>query len=1048
SGDYDLIFLDFHLEAGLSGLEALARIRPLAPELPVIVLTGTHAVQPAVEMIKNGAVDYLLKDNFDRSVLERSIRYALEEQRLTSERQEAYDALRRSENRFRSLFNGIPDIVLVHDRHGVILHANDVGARRLGWSQQDLAGVSLQSIMAPEFADRVEQRARRALEDGVFSYSAAYLSRTGRRIEVEINQRRIEFEARPAVLSVGRDVTERRHADRAFRESAGRFHSVLQSFRDVAYRWVLRRGTFSYVSPSVEEVLGFTPAQLISMGAKQVYRRIHPEDARRYREQTERLLRHPGEERPESLAEYRIRRADGRYVWVSESRNVTTDRAGRPTAVVGSLRDVTSRHRAEEAIRQSGRQLEAALSQVPEWVYVKDSELRYLYVNEAFASARGRTAQEIVGKSDNDLFPAQIARRYRSEDRRILEEGEAVVLEPAHGEALPDDDHGHRWTKIPVRDQEGQLCALVGVCGSPARQQRLEQMLLHWAALTRSSADGILGVSLDGTVLSWNPGAETLYGYSAEDMCGRSVVMLDPEGADGALPDVLKLAAGGESVRDFETVHVSSDGRPVPVALSMAPLMGTDGEVAGVSIIARDIAERKEAEQRLRASEHQYRTTLNAMGDAIHVVDGDLRIVLVNPALQTWLEELGLKGEIAGGTVREAFPFLPEQVEAEYERVFRTAQMLRTEETTEVGGRHIITETRKIPVVENGQVIRVVTAIRDVTEHRRAQKALEESERRYRELWDQAPAAYHIIDPEGIIQRVNQTELDMLGYGAEEMVGHSIFDFVRPDQRAEARQRFQAKLAGQRPPKAVNRAYVRKDGSEVYVSIDDVMERDSEGDIVSIRTTMVDVTEQVELREKLRASEQRFRLLVNTVLDGISICEWDPETGRRKMVYCNDRLVEMSGYSREELMAAGDLNELGVSYLSEEEEQRNRQRLLEGLPARGTASWKRPDGKENIQEWSAVAVPVGRNYHIFGVDRDITERVRAEEEQRRLEEQVRRTQKLESLGVLAGGIAHDFNNLLTGVLGNAGLALADLPPDSQARFRLQTGEIIVARREL
>ncbi|MGD2175133.1 MAG: diguanylate cyclase, partial [Candidatus Brocadiaceae bacterium] len=154
---------------------------------------------------------------------------------------------------------------------------------------------------------------------------------------------------------------------------------------------------------------------------------------------------------------------------------------------------------------------------------------------------------------------------------------------------------------------------------------------------------------------------------------------------------------------------------------------------------------------------------------------------------------------------------------------------------------------------EDGECAALEGFITDITERRRAQEQLQESRERYRELWDDAPVAYHMLDTEGIIRRVNKTELSMLGYQAEEMVGRPIFDFIPPEQRDEARRRFRHKIRGNDVPRAHNRAYVRKDGSLIYVGIDDVLERDAEGKVTGVRTTMVDVTEQVRLREELRS---------------------------------------------------------------------------------------------------------------------------------------------------------------------------------------------------
>jgi chemotaxis family two-component system sensor kinase Cph1 len=134
----------------------------------------------------------------------------------------------------------------------------------------------------------------------------------------------------------------------------------------------------------------------------------------------------------------------------------------------------------------------------------------------------------------------------------------------------------------------------------------------------------------------------------------------------------------------------------------------------------------------------------------------------------------------------------------------------------------------------------------------RVQKTLIDSQGRYQRLWDNAPAAYHMLDVEGIIRQVNRTELDMLGYTRDEMLGKPIFEFVMPEQRDDAEERFRLKLLGKEIPKQDNRKYLKKDGSEVNVSIDDILERDTDGKVLGVRTTMVNITDLKRAQEELR----------------------------------------------------------------------------------------------------------------------------------------------------------------------------------------------------
>jgi len=165
------------------------------------------------------------------------------------------------------------------------------------------------------------------------------------------------------------------------------------------------------------------------------------------------------------------------------------------------------------------------------------------------------------------------------------------------------------------------------------------------------------------------------------------------------------------------------------------------------------------------------------------------------------------------------------------------------------------------------------------------------------------------------------------------------------------------------------------------------------------------VTEYKRAEGEFRESQSLLRLIFAHSSDGINIAEFDPETTKRRLVLCNERYVHMSGYSREELMAADDLNQL-VHYPDYPlKAQEHYDAILQGVPFSGVASWLRPDGMANYYEWTAASVRVGDKIYVVGVDRDITERKRVEEALR--EERDRAQKYLDVAGVIVAVIDAD-----------------------------------------
>ncbi len=319
-----------------------------------------------------------------------------------------------------------------------------------------------------------------------------------------------------------------------------------------------------------------------------------------------------------------------------------------------------ARRRAEDALRRQSEWLRTTLASIGDAVITTDADGRVTFMNAVAQALTGWSQTDALGHLLPEIFQIVHEETREPVDNpalRALQTGSTIrlanhtLLAARTGEEYAIDD-----SAAPIRDEAGATVGTVLVFRDVSERRRTELARAHLAAIVESSDDAIISKTLQSVILSWNNGAERLFGYSADEAVGQPITMLIPPDRLGEEEHILERIVRGERIEHFETVRVCKDGRLIDISLTISPIRNAQGAIIGASKVARDISHRKSLEARnteLREREHRARQEAEAANRAkdefLAMLGHELRSPL-SPIL-TALQLMKLRG--GGGLERE-----------------------------------------------------------------------------------------------------------------------------------------------------------------------------------------------------------------------------------------------------------------------------------------------------------------------------------------------------------------------------------------------------------
>ena len=801
-----------------------------------------------------------------------------------TEQRRADDALRESEDRYRKLVEISPDAVFLH-REGRILYANPAAFRLLGASHSDeIIGKNILDFVPPAFQDPVRNNIQKDLEGQTSPRIELPMFRIdGTTIMVEGRGIATVSDGKPAVQVAIRDITEQKQAEEALKIKERQLFSIYSNVPDALFYLSVEPGyrfRFLTVNQSFLNKVHMSEDQVVGKYVDEVI----PEPLfSRARGKCIQAIREKKTIHWEEVQEYpNARRYGDAHV------TAVFDESGRPTNIIGSVHDTTEHKQLEGSLLESEGKLNAMLRSIADPMSMMDENLTVLWANEP---AKRYFGKDITGKKCYEAFHLRQApcEPYPCFALEAFNDGKTHQ----HDITITDCQGIRRFfecsVNVALRDDSGKPVAVLEISRDITDRRKAEEGLRKseglYRTLAESSNDLIFVIGRDDRLEYVNGYASALVSKPVDQIIGHpSSLLFPPDVARNQIKALEKVFETGSPVRNEGSLTFA--GRLHWFDHYLTPLKDTDGCVRSVLGISRDITERKNAENLQRSSDERLRLLLDSTEDLILMQDPEGRYLYFNSS-----GRYGISGEkMVGSTPYDILD--TESADRSVERVkniVRTGRSIREETPVTWNGQKLWFSDSLSPVRDaKGTITGVVTISQNITERKRAEIALRESEATARALLNAPTDSVILLDDRGIVLALNEIAASRFGKRSADLVGVMSYDLL-PKEVAQLRRALMAPVL----EKKESVRFVDERAGRWYDTVAYPILNDA-GDVKKIAIIARDITEQKNSEKQLRESEQMYRLLLEQSFDAIAIHK------EGKIAFLNERAAKILGAARPE----------------------------------------------------------------------------------------------------------------------------------------------------
>jgi PAS domain S-box-containing protein len=849
-------------------------------------------------------------------------------EKIESEFEYSREALRESENLFKRLYDKTPLGYQSLDENGHFIVVNQTWLDTLGYAKEEVIGKSFADFLHPDWRDHFKENFPRFKSIGeVLGVEFEMVKKNGNLILVSFTGKigRDKKGGFQQTHCVFHDITERKRTEELLQEKSeriaaqnnelnqanleliaakekieereNRFRLAMQASHDGLFDWNLETNEI-YYSPGWKKMLGYQDDELpndFSVWEKAT----DPEDVKKSWELQKKLIT---KQIDRFVMEFKMRHKDGHWVDILSRAEAIFNDSGKAIRIVGTHTDITERKQAEIAMKESEQFLQILLESIPLPVFYKDVEGRYKGFNKAFETFFGRPRSELIGCSVFDINPPELARIYHAKDSELLKKISTQVYESqvknAYGELRDVVFH-----KSSLTNSSGTITGLVGAIMDVTEPKRAKDELREseekfFTVFATNPIPSAISTLQDGRFINVNEAFLEVFAYSSKtEIIGKTSVELGLFANPHDRQSLRKAMEEKEIYHNRDLKMVTKDGRILDMLFSAEPLSVNNKQCLITNVV--DITVLKQTEEALIEKEALFRGLFEHMtsGSAVYEVrnDGSKGTDYIIRGFNRKSLELEGKNldEVVGKSLFDLRPNIDDYgLIPVMKKVWETgipgyfpAKIYQDDNFSSYYENHIF----KLP---SGQV---VTIYNDVTDQKNQEKELQESEKKYRVLFDTFPLGITISDQFGNIVESNAVSEKILGIPKTEHEARTIYEptwrIIRPDGTPMPAAEYASVQALQekRLVENVEMGVVKPDTGITWINVTaSPLNLEKFGVVV----TYGDVT----ARKKIEEENRRFRTIADNSVYGKTIADL-----QGNLLYVNRFFADIHGYSTEEL---------------------------------------------------------------------------------------------------------------------------------------------------